>query len=117
MCRRSLRRAAGKTWSTPSITLSIALSHGSRHGAWKTTPRSGPAPRTSLSARMIDPYDFSVRPARIDRTVDLPHPEWPIRLTNSPSRIVRSKSFTTSYGPVGDGNDLASFQISQYFFG
>src|SRR3954447_1972021 len=87
----------------PSITFSKALIHGSRHGDWKTTPRSGPGPVSSFPARIIAPSVSGFRPATIDNTVDLPHPEWPIRQTNSPFLIERSKSFTITAGPFAPG--------------
>ena len=39
----------------------------------------------------------------MDRTVDLPHPEWPISETNSPF-FIRSWNFSTTVsGPLGVG--------------
>ncbi len=39
----------------------------------------------------------------MDRTVDLPQPEWPISETNSPFSIFMSKPSTTVSGPFGVG--------------
>ena len=65
-----------------------AVSHGSRLGAWKTTPRSGPAASISRPSSTMPPSLTSVSPATIDSTVDLPQPEWPISETNSPLRML-----------------------------
>ena len=49
----------------------------------------------------------------IDKTVDLPQPEWPNSATNSPARIRVSKFFTTVIGPEGVSNTLVSDVISR----
>ena len=90
---RSARGASGlHLRRRRACTLSSAVSHGSRHGAWNTTPRSGPGPVISLSSTSTPPSVGGSRPATIDSTVDLPQPEWPIRQTNSPLRDARGRS-------------------------
>ena len=80
---------------------------------WKTTPRSGPGPSISRPATVTPPPVASVRPATIESTVDLPHPLWPMRQTNSPFFSVRSKSRTITASPVGAGYVFVSFQSSR----
>ena len=46
----------------------------------------------------MPPAVTSVRPAIIERTVDLPQPLWPMRVMNSPLRILRSKFSTITAG-------------------
>ena len=72
-------------------------------GDWKTTARSGPAPLTSCPSSTKPPLDILLSPAAIDRTVDLPQPEWPMSVTNSPFFILRLKPSTTVSGPFGVG--------------
>ena len=50
-----LRQLAAAPGRRRARTLSSAVSQGSRHGAWNTTPRSGPGPSTSVPARMTRP--------------------------------------------------------------
>ena len=57
------------------MTLSNALIHGSKHGAWNTTPRSGPGPEISRLATTTEPSLMSLSPATMVSTVDLPQPE------------------------------------------
>ena len=72
------------------------------------TPRLDPAPGSVTSRPSSNDASQAgrVSPATIDSTVDLPQPEWPIRQTNSPSRMVRSKSSTTGSGRPGVGKAL-----------
>ncbi len=85
----------GEDLGTPSMTFSEAVIQGSRQGDWKTTPRSGPGSATSRPSSSTPPRVAADSPAAIERTVDLPQPECPMRQTNSPLAMVRSKSSTT----------------------
>ena len=97
------------------MTLSNAVIHGSRHGDWNTTPRSGPGPGISLSSTSTPPSVDGSNPAAIDSTVDFPQPEWPIRQTNSPLPIAKSKSRTiTASPPSGFGYTFVRCEISRY---
>ena len=51
---------------------------------------------TTLSPIRSSPPVMSSSPAIIRSAVDLPQPEGPTRITNSPSSIVRLMSFTAS---------------------
>jgi hypothetical protein len=102
MSRRSARETWGYTRSTPSSTLSSALIQGKRHGAWNTTPRSGPGPWISRLATATLPSLIALSPATMVSTVDLPQPEWPISDTNSFCAMFRSKPRTTATGPLGE---------------
>ena len=51
----------------------------------------------------MPPPEIGLSPATIDSTVDLPQPEWPISVMNSPLFIFRSKPSTTVSGPFGVG--------------
>src|SRR5262245_32247591 len=53
-------------------------------------PRSLPGPVTGLLLTVTSPDVVSSKPATMRSKVDLPHPEAPIRQTNSPSRMVTS---------------------------
>src|SRR4051812_3317702 len=98
------------------MTLSNADIQGSRQGDWNTTPRSGPGPEISLSSTTPPPPVGGSTPAAIDSTVDFPQPECPIRQTNSPLAIAKSKSRTiTASPPLGFGYTLVRCEISRYF--
>src|SRR5690349_7536572 len=65
---------------------------------------------------MIRPALASDRPAIIASTVLFPQPLCPMRATNSPSPISRSKPLTTATGPVGVGNVLVRLEHLRCFF-
>ncbi len=77
------------TRSTARCTFSKQVSQGSSEWFWNTTARSGPGPAISRLAHSRVPAVGVVRPATRLSKVDLPHPEWPIRATNSPLATVR----------------------------
>ncbi len=51
---------------------------------------------TTSSPMRSSPSEMSSSPAIIRSAVDLPQPDGPTRITNSPSSIVRFMSFTAS---------------------
>lgn len=53
-------------------------------------PRAGSGPRTGAPSTVTSPFVGSTNPARMCRSVDLPHPEGPTIETNSPRRASRS---------------------------
>src|SRR5688572_15622702 len=81
---------SSKTRSIARCTFSKQVSQGSSEWFWNTTPRSGPGPPISRSARISAPAVGCNRPATRLSSVDLPQPEWPIRDTNSPRSTIRS---------------------------
>src|SRR5688572_15092316 len=78
------------TLSTARCTFWKHVSHGSSEWFWNTTPRSGPGPSTCLPESSTVPLVGLSNPATRLRSVLLPQPEWPISVTNSPLRMVRS---------------------------
>ena len=95
----------------PSMTFLKALIQGRSDGDWKTTPRSGPGPLSSLPARTIPPEVTVLSPATIMRIVDFPQPEWPIIVTNSPLRNLKLMFLTITASPLWRG--IALGQIPQ----
>mmetsp|Transcript_11774 Transcript_11774/g.27604 ORF Transcript_11774/g.27604 Transcript_11774/m.27604 type:complete len:483 (+) Transcript_11774:738-2186(+) len=73
-----------KTDSTASSTLSRQLSHGSSEWFWNTTARSGPGAAISRPSQISAPPVGCSSPAMRLSSVDLPQPEWPISVVNSP---------------------------------
>jgi hypothetical protein len=63
---------------------------------------------TSRPSITTPPSVARASPAIIDKTVDLPQPEWPRMATNSPVSILAFTSFTAMYGPAGVGNTFVS---------
>src|SRR6202051_354263 len=53
-------------------------------------PRSLPGPVMALPSMEASPVDGSSNPAMMRRSVDFPHPDAPIRQTNSPWEMVKS---------------------------
>ena len=100
---RSFFASFGLAWSMPRRTLSSADSHGSRHGAWNTTPRSRPGPSTTAPLTVTSPASAVLRPAAMLSAVDLPQPECPTRQTNSPGSSVSVKSCMTTKRLVPSG--------------
>ena len=64
---------------------------------------------------MMPPPEISLRPATMDRTVDLPQPEWPISEMNSPRSMLRVKFSSTVSGPFGVGYTFFASKISTNF--
>ena len=104
-----------KTRSTARCTLPAQVSHGSSEWFWKTTPRSGPGPAISLLPSSSSPDVQRSSPATRLRRVDLPQPEWPMRLTNSPRRTVRLMPRNTSERWPRRSNTMPTFSIWRYF--
>jgi hypothetical protein len=77
----SLFSLAAKTRSTARWTFSKHVSHGSSEWFWKTTARSGPGAAISRSSQRRTPLVGRVSPAMRLSSVDLPQPDWPIRVT------------------------------------
>src|SRR5688572_7235857 len=88
----ALLSVSPNTRSTASITFPAQVSQGSSEWFWNTTPRSGPGPAISLLASSRCPAVGRSSPARRFSSVDLPQPEWPISVTNSPLATVRLMS-------------------------
>src|SRR5258706_2342806 len=113
---RSLARGSRSpnTRSTASITFPVQLNHGSSEWFWKTTPRSGPGPAISLLASSMCPAVGLRRPASRFSSVDLPHPEWPMRLTNSPRFTASEMSRRTAERSPRFSNTMPSASTSRY---
>src|SRR5258708_14916403 len=90
---------SSNTRSTARWTFSKDVSHGSSEWFWKTTPRSGPGPSMCLPARRMVPSLGFSRPATRFRSVLLPQPECPMRVTNSLFAICRSMSASATKSP------------------
>ena len=78
--------------SSGSFTLSSTVRQSKSTGAWKTMPYSRPrrASCDVLPLTLTLPEVGAVRsPIRRSRVL-LPHPDGPMRLTNSPPRMTRS---------------------------
>jgi len=88
------------TCSTPSMTFSKQVIHGSSEWFWNTTARSGPGPGISRPSHSSTPVEGRVRPAIRLSSVLLPQPEWPISETTSPFLISRSMSRSAVKRPL-----------------
>src|SRR5215510_10861905 len=76
-----------------SITLRMAFAHGIKVGSWNTNPRAGSAAPPTVYAdvgQSIVPALGTLRPAIRRNRVDLPQPEGPRTLMNSPALTSRS---------------------------
>src|SRR6266550_1865107 len=94
-------------------------SHGKTAPSWKTTIRSAPGPWTRCPSISTQPVVGSSRPATILSRVDLPQPEGPTIVTNSPSPIWRLMSRRASVGSVSPLNRLptmTSFSAAPFMF-
>src|SRR5688572_23214365 len=78
--------------SSGSLTFSSTVRHSNRTGAWNTIPYSRPmrAACAGLPLTSTLPAVGAVRSPISRRSVLLPHPDGPMRLTNSPRPMVRS---------------------------
>src|SRR5580700_862946 len=74
-------------------------------------PRSGPGPATRLPFINTSPSLGVSNPAIIRSRVDLPQPEAPIRLTNSPRAISRLTARSASISPPAVTNRLLTASI------
>src|SRR4051812_26635005 len=81
---------------------SLTVSQGKSAKSWNTMPRSGPGAVIGAPYISTVPADGVSKPAIILSKVDLPHPDAPIRHTNSPLLIVRltSRSASTVCSPI-----------------
>src|SRR5688572_3003230 len=98
------------TLSTARCTFWKHVSHGRSEWFWNTTPRSGPGPSTCLPASRMAPRVGLIRPATRLRSVLLPQPEWPMSVTNSPLRMVRSMPVRISEA----ANDMPTASTLRY---
>jgi hypothetical protein len=74
----------GSTISSGSSTLSSAVRHGNRFGAWNTIPTIVSGPATSLPPTTTVPCVGARKPLQSFMNVDLPHPDGPTMATKSP---------------------------------
>ena len=76
---------------------SATVSEGNRAKRWNTTVRRGPAGPAGLPSTRISPVLGASSPAAIIISVDLPQPDGPTTVTNSPcDREVAGSSAATS---------------------
>ena len=103
-------RHAGWAARTATRTLSKTVSHGISAKFWKTTIRSMPGPTISRPSSTAPPALGRSRPAMMLSSVDLPHPEWPTMVRNSPwsSPKATSRNTQTSPRPSGAGKCLVT---------
>ena len=92
----SARDHPGCAARTARRMLSKAVIHGMSEKFWNTTIRSMPGRVTSRPSSTTPPRVGRSRPAMMFSSVDLPHPEWPIIVTNSPRAISSVTSSNTS---------------------
>ena len=103
---------APNTRSTARCTFSKQVSQGSSEWFWNTTARSGPGAAISRLSQSSTPLVGRVRPAIRLSSVDLPQPEWPIRVTNSPCSTLRSISRRAWKRPLRLANTISTFCTS-----
>ena len=108
-CRSALGR---RITSSGSSTLRSTVRQSKRTGAWKTIPYSRPrrASWAGLPLTVTVPRVGPVRSPIKRRSVDLPQPDGPIRVTNSPRRIARSIPWSATTRPPWPlaGNSLST---------
>ncbi|MCY1512399.1 hypothetical protein D9M68_468580 [compost metagenome] len=97
----ALFSVAANTRSTARYTFSKQVSQGSSEWFWNTTARSGPGPLISLLAHSSTPCVGVVSPAMRFSSVDLPQPECPMSVTNSPLATFRFTSRSATKRPFG----------------
>ena len=92
--RSSWARRGRRSSSTGSSTLSSTVRQGRSTADWKTIPTSGRGAVTTVVSMRMLPELTGRSPASSSSSVDLPQPEGPSRLTNSPgaTRKVTSRS-------------------------
>ena len=95
------RRAAGTPWSSrPNSTFSSVVRQGKRPGSWKTVAtRRGSGRSTGRLSTTTRPASAVTRPPSMPSSVDLPQPEGPIRVQNSPPPTESEMSRSASTGP------------------
>src|SRR5262249_40635143 len=78
--------------SSPNATFSNTVRHGKRACSWNTIDVTGPTPGTSSNTTR--PRVGGISPARMWSRVDLPQPDGPSTVTNSPASTVRLTSWS-----------------------
>src|SRR5690349_19250803 len=78
---------------------SATVSEGKSAKRWKTTVRLGPAAPAGRPSTRISPALGASRPAAIIISVDLPQPDGPTTVTNSPLAIARSHGSSARVSP------------------
>ena len=73
-------------------TFCSTVSQGKSVGFWKTMPRSGAGPVIGLPSSVSVPVVGAISPAMRRSIVDLPQPDAPTMLMNSPVRTSRLTS-------------------------
>src|SRR5689334_8520884 len=74
--------------------------HGMSEKFWNTTMRSSPGPAISLPSRTMPPALALSSPAMMLSSVDLPQPECPTIVTNSPFSMRKCTSLKTQRSPA-----------------
>jgi len=109
-CFSSVRDSRGpNTRSTARCTFSKQVSQGSREWFWNTTARSGPGAAISRLSHSSTPPVGRISPAMRLSSVDLPQPEWPIKVMNSPRATSRSISRSAWNRPFLVVNTISAF--------
>ena len=95
------RRAKGTPCSSrPNSTFSSVVRHGKRPGSWKTVAtRRGSGASTGRPSTATRPASAATRPPSMPSSVDLPQPEGPISVQNSPAPTESETSRSASTGP------------------
>ena len=95
------RRAAGMPCSSrPNSTFSSVVRQGKSPGSWNTVAtRRGSGPSTGRPSIATRPSSAPTSPPRMPSSVDLPHPDGPISVQNSPVPTDSETSRSASTGP------------------
>src|SRR5205085_10746076 len=84
----------------PDSTVSGVVRHGKSPGSWKTVaPRRGSGPAAGRPSAAARPSSAATSPPRMPSSVDLPHPDGPISVQNSPVPTDSETSRSASTGP------------------
>ena len=97
---RRARLTGSPSISIGSRTLSRTVRQGSRTGVWNTKPISRRGPVTGWPWMRTCPEVAASSPETSLRTVLLPQPDGPTRVTNSPSSTRRCRSSSAVTGPL-----------------
>ena len=92
--------------------LSATVSEGNRAKRWNTTVRRGPAGPAGLPSTRTSPPLGASSPAAIIISVDLPQPEGPTTVTNSPLPMARSHGSSAATSPPCVRKVLETARIS-----
>src|SRR5215472_10957580 len=109
--RRATSPALTPRRRSPNATLSHTLSQKKLASCWKTAPMpSGTWPTSGFSSNVAVPAVAIASPDSTSSRVDLPQPDGPTTLTNSPAAMSRSTgpSACTSGCPSCPGNTLVT---------